>query len=100
MTADGAATVPDGVEPATLKIGDDGAVTMFTGCNNGGASVTQDGETLVFKGAVITRMACEGGGTELENIVLAVLDGETSAVIDDETLVVTKGDQSLVFHAS
>ena len=47
-----------------------------------------------------TRRLCPDGGSDLEAAVLAVLDGEVQASVDDGRLTLTNGDLGLVYAGS
>lgn len=91
---------PDAVSTSTaleqsvprLSIAEDGAVTGNAGCNriNGTADVHES--TIVFGPLATTRMACPDEVAEVERAVLHVLDGEVQAVVDSDTLRLTKPD--------
>lgn len=95
-------SVPTDVETPTLAIDDAGKASVFTGCNRGGGGVTvsDDGRTATFEPLALTRMACPGGGSEVEAAVMAVLDGEVQVVIDGDSLTLTKGAKALGYRAS
>ncbi|HRW36562.1 MAG TPA: META domain-containing protein, partial [Aquihabitans sp.] len=94
-------SVPADVEPPTLAVADDGTAAVFAGCNRGsGAFVLAADETTAQVGPIATtKMACEGGGSEVEASVLGVLDGEVALAVDGDQLTVTKGDAGLVYRA-
>jgi heat shock protein HslJ len=45
-------------------------------------------------------MMCDDAANQVEQSVLAVLDGEVDYVIDADLLTVTKGDNTLTYRAS
>lgn len=57
----------------------------FSGCNRIAGAYRLDGNTLVFKRSVSTRMACPGGN-ELENHFLALLDATVTYRVDGASL--------------
>jgi copper homeostasis protein (lipoprotein) len=57
----------------------------FSGCNRIGGAFRLEGNTLVFKRTVSTRMACPGGN-ELENRFLAMLDATATYRVDGASL--------------
>lgn len=99
VDGDTASSVPAGVDPPTLQIAEDGEATVFTGCNQGGASVEVTDTTLTFGPMRMTKMACEGDATSVENSVVAVLDGEVDYTIEGLQITLTNGDQGLVYGA-
>ncbi len=47
----------------------------------------------------MTKMACEGDAMQVENSVVAVLDGEVDYAIEGSQLTITNGDQGLIYRA-
>ena len=90
-------SVPGGVR-STLRF-DDGTVGVNSGCNTGGGDVEVAEDTMTFGTIVTTLMACPGARDEVEKAVLSVLQGEVTYTIDGDTLTLTKGEQTLVYHA-
>lgn len=78
----------DEVRP-TLSFAEDGALTGFAGCNRitGRAVVTDTppGADIAFTAAT-TRMMCAPEVMEVEQAVLATLDGTAQATVDADTL--------------
>jgi heat shock protein HslJ len=72
---------------------------VFTGCNNGSASVVIDEEVLTFEPLVLTRVACDGETGEMEAAQTAVLDGEVAYELDEGSLTLTKADRSLTYRS-
>jgi heat shock protein HslJ len=99
VDGDTASSVPAGVDPPTLNVAEDGQATVFAGCNQGGASVEIADATLTFGPMRMTSMACEGDATQVENSVLAVLDGKVDYTIEGSQLTLTDGGQGLVYRA-
>ena len=91
-----ASSVPAGVEPPTLTIGEDGMAEVFTGCNRGssavGTTTTDRGELLTFSPVRLTKMACEPAAMELETTVLTVLDAQPAFEIVGDQLTLTAPD--------
>ena len=102
IEGESASSLPAGMDAPTLEIADDGAVTVFAGCNRGGGSATvaDDGSSIDFGPLATTRMACEGDRGTVETLVLTVLDGEVAAEVTADRLTLTNGDRGLVFQAS
>ena len=88
----GISTVPIGAE-ATITI-TDGTAVVEAGCNTGSAPVAITDTTITFGPLALTRMACGPEQTELENAVVAVLDGEVTYTIDSSTLQLRKAADS------
>lgn len=89
----------DEVRPA-LTITADGAVSGSAGCNNMTGKAQIDGSEVTFQVAT-TRMMCDPAVMEVEQQVLQVLDGKTTATIsgDDLTLHNANGNVGLKLHA-
>lgn len=83
----------------TLTIAEDGTAKVFTGCNNGSTTVEVTDTTLTFAPMALTRMMCEDA-SEVEAAITTVLDGETTYVIDGNSLTITNGDTGLVYTAT
>jgi heat shock protein HslJ len=92
-------SLPADAKAPTLTIADDGAVTVFTGCNNGQGTVKIGDDTLTFAPLATTRKFCEGTGSQLEGQVTTVLDGEVTFTIDGSSLTIMNGDSGLVYKA-
>lgn len=89
-----ASSVPDGVV-ATVVFGDDGQLTVNTGCNEGGAAYTDDGGAITLTDFAVEQAGCTGGPGEVETAVLAVLGdaGQPfTAVVDGQGLTLTAAD--------
>ena len=100
VDGDSVSSVPADVDPPTLTISDAGEATVFTGCNQGGASVEVAETALTFGPMRLTKMACSGGATSVETAVVTVLDGEVDFTIEGSTLTLTNSDQGLTYRAS
>jgi heat shock protein HslJ len=100
--ANEAVTVSAVVPQATLTI-TDGQAQINTGCNTGSASVEITDTTMTFGPMALTKKACEPELTELEAIVVSVLDGEVTYEIEGDTLSIRKdgadGEIGLEFTA-
>ncbi|RYP82205.1 META domain-containing protein [Nocardioides guangzhouensis] len=93
--------VPEGVRTPRLEVGRNGNARLDTGCNAGRTTVTVDSgaDSITFGPAAITRVACPGPASRVEKAVLSVVDGTSDRVdYDGEVLIVTKGDNALVFR--
>ncbi|APE35694.1 hypothetical protein BOX37_19025 [Nocardia mangyaensis] len=78
-------TVLDEVSP-NLTIGEDGTVSGMAGCNRiTGTAGVGPGDAVNFAVAT-TRMMCAPDVMEVEQNVLAALDGRTTATVDADTL--------------
>jgi heat shock protein HslJ len=97
--SDGAmSSVPGGVV-STLQISDAGELTVDTGCNTGGADVQVEDSVITVGPMQMTMKFCDGAPGEVEQAVTSVLDGEVAYSIDDGTLTLTKGEQTLTYRA-
>lgn len=96
VEGESASSVPAGVEPPTLTIGEDGMAQVFTGCNRGssavGTTTTERGELLTFSPVRLTKMACEPAAMQLETTVLAVLDAQPAVEVVGDQLTLTAPD--------
>lgn len=81
---DTASSMPAGVT-AFLRF-DDGTVTGHTGCNELSGTATVDGDTVTFADIVVSDAACADGAAHVQDIVLAVLDGEARFSITGDRL--------------
>jgi len=72
----------------TISFLDDGSVSIFGGCNNGGGSYSVDGSTISFSDMVSTEMACEEDIMSAENHIFQTLLGEVSFGIDENRLTI------------
>lgn len=91
-------SIPAGVS-STLTIDEGGRVSLNPGCNTGGGQVEVGDTTLVFGPIALTRKACPSESMDIENAVMKVIDGEVSYRLDGNSLVLTKGLQSLTYRA-
>ena len=82
----------------TLEFAADASVNLFTGCNRGRTAIRVEGSTISFDPPAITRMACKGEAGTIEQMVLAVLTGKVEASFQGDTLVLTKGTNSLTYR--
>ena len=92
LANEGISTVPIGAE-ASITI-TDGTAAVEAGCNTGSAPVTITDTTITFGPMILTRMACPQPQMDLENAVVAVLDGEVTYTIDSNTLRLRKAADS------
>lgn len=86
-TVDGpaVASVPDG---AYVVFHDD-RIEGFTGCNTFVGTATQRGNAITVSGLTITKVSCHGEFGRLEAAVVAVLDGEMTARVESDRLVLS-----------
>ena len=82
---------------ATLRFAEDGTVAIETGCNQGGATVLSDGETLRFSNVFLTKRACvDEPGRQVEGAMLSVLrDGAVAYGIDGARLTLMNGNTGI-----
>jgi heat shock protein HslJ len=64
-------------------------VAVSSGCNSGSAGYQVSGESIRFGDLITTDKACDQDATALEQAVQAVLQGEVTATIDSDRLVLT-----------
>jgi len=86
LSADVASSMPAGAT-ATLTF-DAGTVAVSTGCNTGTGTYQVDGQKLTFSDVVLTRMGCEPHLMQVEQAVVAALNGETTYEIDSDRLAI------------
>jgi heat shock protein HslJ len=78
---------------ASIVIAPDGTVSVDTGCNTGSGSVEVTDETLTFGPIAITLRACaDEAVNQLEQSMLAVLQGEVSYTIEGNNLSLRSGE--------
>jgi heat shock protein HslJ len=77
----------DGVATLTIT---DGTAAVNTGCNTGSGSVEVTDTTMTFGPIALTRKACPPEITELENAVVAALEGEVTYELSGDTLSIRK----------
>jgi heat shock protein HslJ len=96
LDGDTASSIPSGLEPPTIRIGEDGMAELFLGCNRGGAAAgtttTEQGDVLTFGPIRTTRMACAEPASGLEATVLRVLESDPTYMITGNTMVLTAVD--------
>jgi heat shock protein HslJ len=92
------ASVPDGVR-STLVI-EDGQVGLKPGCNTGGGSVEIGDGTLTFGAIMTTQMFCGGAKSEVEGVVLEVLQDTVDYSVTENTLTISHGGQTLIYLAA
>lgn len=101
ISGDAASSVPSGAAPATLVFKADGTLSVFTGCNQGGATWAQGAGGLTVTNLVLTKKACTGDGAQLEAVVVEVLRAATLAVtIQADSLTLQAGSNGLGFRAT
>ena len=100
INGDVVSTPPQPV-PATLQFNGDGTMTIFAGCNQGGATWKAVGSGIQVSDLVLTKKACDGPAGALESAVLGVLRaGTIAAAIDSNQLTLQAGTQGLQLRAS
>ena len=97
VSGDAASSVPADVETPTLEIiGDE--VSVFTGCNRGGATIEAADGTLTFGPMRLTRMACPDPAMQLEGTVAATLEGTVPYTVTAERLTIGDDGAQLVWR--
>lgn len=101
IIAGGAVSSVPGDAAATVIFNADGTLTVFAGCNQGGASWKAVGPGIEVSDLVMTKKACEGAGGQLESAVVGVLRaGSIGASIDADLLTLQAGGSGLQLRAS
>lgn len=95
----GVSSVPP--EPvATLVFKDDGTLEVNAGCNRGSGTWAAVGGGIEVGPLMLTKMACQKDGADLESAVLGVLEaGTIGAQIDSTLMTLTAGNQGLMLRA-
>lgn len=108
---DGAITSPmAGVEPATLRLDEDGTFELFTGCRDFAGDWTTSGDLVVLPSWGETAdsrgvgadggLDCAAAAEAQERDVLDVLESEFTPALAERRLTVRRGDVGLSFRAS
>jgi Heat shock protein len=85
---------------ATLVFNADGTLTVFTGCNQGGATWKTTAGGIEISDLVLTKKACFGSGGQLESAVVTVLRGSSiTSSIDSNVLTLQAGANGLQLRA-
>ncbi len=104
LDGDTASSIPTGVEPPTIRIGEDGMAELFLGCNRGGAAAgtttTEQGDVLTFGPIRTTRMAGAEPAAGLETTVLKVLESDPTYMITGDTMVLTAVDGTVLEYVA
>lgn len=99
VTGDAVSSIP-AKAVATLVFRDDGTLEVNAGCNRGSGTWTAVGGGIDVGPLLLTEMACQGDGANLESAVLGVLEaGTLSAQIDSTLMTLMAGDQGLMLRA-
>ncbi len=78
----------------------DGNAEVFAGCNSGSGAATIGATAIEFGPIGITKMACEPAAMELEQTVMAVLQGSVTYRIEGSQLSLIQGDTGLLLEAA
>ncbi len=82
IEATGGTAIVSGQEP-TIRFGEDGRVSGFSGCNRFTGGYTEDGDMVTFSPLASTMMACMSAETGAqERAIQAILSGETRISFD------------------
>ena len=76
----------------TVSFADDGSVSVFGGCNNGGGSYSVDGSTISFSDMISTDMACSEDIMNAENHIFQTLIGDVTFEIDGNRITLQGAD--------
>jgi heat shock protein HslJ len=99
ISGDAVSSIPEGAT-ATLLFKADGSLTIFSGCNQGGATWKAAGTGIEVSEIVLTKKACAGGAAALESSVIEVLRaGSIAAKIDASMLTLQAGARGLQLRA-
>lgn len=99
ISGDAVSSVPQGAT-ATLVFNANGTLTIFAGCNQGGATWTKAGSGIQVSDLVLTKKACVGSANELESTVVAVLHAGTMALtIEAGSMTLQAGANGLQLRA-
>ncbi len=84
---------PDGVS-ASIAFTADGAYEVFAGCNTGRGTFTppEGGATIEVEAPALTRQRCDEDAMELENRIVAILDGTVTVDLEANRLTLTNSD--------
>jgi heat shock protein HslJ len=91
-------SVPAGLT-ASITI-ENGRASVEPGCNTGSATVTADGDTLVFGPLGLTKKMCEPDAMKLEQAVVATLSGTVQYRIEADVLTLNAGSTGLTLRAA
>lgn len=75
VIAGGLAQVAEWPSPATLELGSDGTVEVYTGCNGGTGTYAVSGMALTFADVAVSERGCDEPTAALERAVLGVVQG-------------------------
>jgi len=88
VNGDAVSSLPSAVTASIMIT--DGAATVETGCNAGSTSVEVNETTLTFSPMDVDLMLCPPAEMEVQDAVLAVLDGEVTYEIDADRLSIRR----------
>jgi heat shock protein HslJ len=95
-----ASSVPEGAS-ATMVFKADGTVEVDTGCNRGSGTWELEGAGIRIDALALTKMACQGPGTQLEGAVMRVLSaGLIQTRIEANVLSLFGGNAGLQLRGS
>lgn len=95
----GVSSIP-GKTTAGIELGEDGQLSVDTGCNTGSASVTTSDTALEIGPLRTTRMACrDKDARAVEAAMLEVLQGTVSFTIEGDALTISTASSGLGFTA-
>jgi heat shock protein HslJ len=99
-TGDSVDSMLDGTEP-TISFGEDGDLTMETGCNTAGSSWELDGDELTIDRPRTTLMACDDppGVMEQEAALLRALESAARVEVAPDTLAILDAEGAVAIVA-
>ena len=100
ISGDAVSSIPDGAR-ATILFKADGTLSLFTGCNQGGATWSQSANGIEVSDLVLTKKACAGPSAPLEAAMVAVLrSGAITTTIQGASLTLQAGSSGIQLRAS
>lgn len=88
------APVPDGVEPPTLKIDDDGTVEFFDGCNTATTTATIENGLLTVRPVPMTEKTCDPATEAYAKTVRGVVFSDQAGIANAGDSFVIAGDHA------
>ena len=79
----------------TIKIDEEGKIGGFNGCNSFFGQINKEGGPLL-KNLGSTRRACQGTGSDVENMMMEVLASVTNIVVEPEFIKFYNNDKEVI----
>lgn len=97
VSGGGATSLPKGVRPPTLELGD-GQARVFAGCNSGTGKAEISESTIDFGPIPMTMKSCGAVANQIEFLVTKTLQGTVKWEVNaDGNLIIENGADSLVY---